>query len=136
MPLSNLSGLQEVAPKLDEEQADYVLLLKQLLKASLKHIQQLQQLPEAGYEGPYFPDSLPLSALEQLFAMTWQSCEAAPELSMKRVVKEVAAEAGVSAAALHVRSMSCLCAFFVVFGCFGFHICCFGARDSAHVWRG
>ena len=98
-------------PKLDEEQEDYVLLLKQLLRVALKHIQQLQQGSQSGCEGPYFPDSLPLSALEQVFVMTWQSYEASPALSMKRVVKEVAAELGGSAPDLYVRPhfATCLC---------------------------
>ena len=90
-------------PKLDEEQHDYVLLLKELLRISLKHIRQLQQGAEGGHEGPYFPDSLPLSALETLFVNMWQTYEVTPALSMKRVVKEVAAELGGSAPDLYVR---------------------------------
>lgn len=106
-----LRALQAVPPKLDEEQEDYVLLLKQLLRVALKHILQLQQGTQSGCEGPYFPDSLSLSALEQVFVMTWQSYEASPALSMKRVVKEVAAELGGSAPDLYVRphSATCLC---------------------------
>lgn len=98
-------SLQAVPLELDTEQEDYVVLLKQLLLTAVKHIQQLQQVADGSYEGPYFPDSLPLSALEQLFAMTWESCEATPELSMKRVVEEVAAETGGSAAVMHVRHL-------------------------------
>lgn len=91
---------------MDVEQDTYVHLLKQLLRTCLKHVQQLQQLAGNGYEGPFFPDSLPLSALEQLFAMTWESCTATPELSMKSIVKEVAEVVEGSAADIHVRIFS------------------------------
>jgi hypothetical protein len=103
-----LFTLQAEPLKIDAQQEEYAVLLKDLLRTSLKHIQQLQQPTEINYEGPYFPDSLPLSALEQLFAMTWDSCEATPELSMERIVKDVATEPGYSAPDLLVRFLHSL----------------------------
>jgi hypothetical protein len=98
-------AVQTEPPKSDAEQEDYALVLKHLLRTAVKHIQQLQQPTEPDYEGPYLPDSLPLSALEQLFALTWESCEVTPELSMQQIVQEVATELGADSSELLVRCL-------------------------------
>jgi hypothetical protein len=83
--------LQPVKPNKDAVLEADVALLKSLLQTSLQHILPAEA---CGTAGPQFPDSLPLSSLEQLYASIWEGCKQPGAPSMQSIISGVAAAYG------------------------------------------